>query len=171
MKNDKGCKMVPLGTNSQIKIMEDKSPKKELSMEDRVATLEDKVADLRTLVTTLLQILKDSQGKDEPAEKKIMEKEVSEKPGIQHGGFVGTNQRLNKDMIPINSILTGIVNGVPHVLYVHRDSYTVGNKRYETLSGAAKGVTGKRRNGWEFWRTPDGTKIGDLVTIPIYANS
>lgn len=164
MGEDKGCKMMPLGEGSQVKIMEAEKPKEELSTEDRVATLENKVADLRTLVTTLLRTIKDSGNKEDVVEEKRVEKEEAD-------DFIGINKRLNKDMIPINSILTGIVNGVPHVLYVHRNSYTVGNKSYETLSGAAKGVTGKRRNGWEFWRTPDGTKIGDLVTIPIYYNS
>ena len=70
--------------------------------------------------------------------------------------------RLNKDRIPVNTLLLGKANDNIVLLCVHDDFYTIGNKKFGSLSGAAMYVTGKRRNGREFWKTLDLVSVEDV---------
>jgi len=63
---------------------------------------------------------------------------------------------LNKDNIPINTLLIGVSLGKPYILTVQKYNYRIGSTEYETLSAAAEGVSGNRRSGWVFWKTSDG---------------
>lgn len=63
---------------------------------------------------------------------------------------------LNKDNIPIDTLLIGVSLGKPYILTVNRYNYTIGTHTYDTLSAAAEGVSGNRRSGWSFWKTSDG---------------
>ena len=153
-------KVLPIGSDSVTEIEEDKKDTNDLSIQNRVDLLEDKVANLRTLITHVLQMIKYQGSIGEINNKQSTSKDQQKN--------VFENKDLNKDGIPINTILTGITNGIPHVLYVNRNYYTVGRNNYDSLSAAAKAITGKRRNGWEFWRTPSGERVGDTITIPVY---
>lgn len=66
------------------------------------------------------------------------------------------NGELNKDNIPINTLLIGVSMGRPYILTVNKYDYCVGTKTYDTLSAAAEAVSGNRRSGWVFWKTSDG---------------
>jgi hypothetical protein len=69
---------------------------------------------------------------------------------------------LNKDNIPINSLLIGKVGSDVVIACVHKNSYSVGNKEFASLSAAAGYVTGKRRNGREFWKTLTGQSVENI---------
>jgi hypothetical protein len=38
----------------------------------------------------------------------------------------------------------------------------VSGRRYASLSEAASSITGGRRNGWIWWRLPDGRRVAEL---------
>lgn len=67
---------------------------------------------------------------------------------------------LNKDGIPIGMPLFGesTKGGTSH-LTVHADRYRIGDKEYDSLSAAAEAVSGVRRSGWTFWKTPEGKSV------------
>lgn len=161
-------KVLPLGSDLITEIKEGKENIINLSLENRVDLLENKIADLRTLVTHVLQLVKDQGFAKENENSKPIK--IGSKQNISEPEQKNKyeNIDLNKDGIPINTILMGVVNGTPHVLYVNRNYYTVGRYNYDSLSAAAKAITGKRRNGWEFWKTPSGERIGDTITVPVY---
>ena len=74
------------------------------------------------------------------------------------------NRPVNKDNIPINTLLIGKAKGNLYVMCVHEDFYSVGNKKFISLSGAAQYVTEKRRNGREFWKTTDWVSVEDAYS-------
>lgn len=73
---------------------------------------------------------------------------------------VDVEAETNKDGIPINSHFIGISKGVPNVLMVNKDGlYVAGNSTFNSLSAAAKKVSGVRRSGWVFWKLFDGRTV------------
>lgn len=71
---------------------------------------------------------------------------------------------LNKDNIPTNTLLLGKADKTLYVLCVHEDFYSIGNEKFASLSAAAQHVTGKRRNGREFWKTIDWVSVEDAYS-------
>ena len=76
------------------------------------------------------------------------------------------NQKLEKikseNKIPEGTTLTGVTKGIPYYLEVKDGGFSVGVRRYDTLSAAAEGVSGVRRSGWAFWKLPDGKTVKDV---------
>jgi hypothetical protein len=67
---------------------------------------------------------------------------------------------LNKDGIPVAMPLFGeSTKGGKSFLTVHQDRYKIGDKEYDSLSAAAEAVSGVRRSGWTFWKTPEGKSV------------
>lgn len=67
-----------------------------------------------------------------------------------------TEADVNRDGIPIDSMLIGSSKGQAYVLTVRPEAYYIGHKPYKSLSAAAKDVRGSRVSGWVFWKLPDG---------------
>lgn len=68
--------------------------------------------------------------------------------------------RINKDGLPIGmSLLGNSTQGGTHVLSIKHDKYYIGIIGYDSLSAAAEAVSGVRRSGWTFWKTPDGRTV------------
>ncbi len=70
---------------------------------------------------------------------------------------------INKDGIPYMTKLKGIStvkgefpDGKDFELLVTTRGYEINGQCYNSLSAAAEGVSGNRRNGWEWWKTEDG---------------
>jgi hypothetical protein len=76
--------------------------------------------------------------------------------------MIEQNQATGKHEIPEGTILTGSTRGISYYLEVRADGFYVGVTRYETLSAAAKGVSGVRRSGWAFWHLPDGRSVKEV---------
>lgn len=119
--------------------------KGKLSDEERLAALEQQLSYLIMLVTALrARIKKDS------------ENAYVEGPAIEapHG--------LNKDGVPIGLVCLGDTgrHTFPVCLMVEKEFYTIGAKKYTSLSAAAEEASGTAgRSGWSFWKLPDGRTL------------
>ena len=68
----------------------------------------------------------------------------------------------NKEGLSVGTVLRGESRGKEYTLEVLDESYLCSDGQiYETLSGAAYGVSGNRRSGWVFWKDVAGISIGD----------
>lgn len=73
-------------------------------------------------------------------------------------------KRINREGISIGTVLQGESQGRKYTLEVLDDSYLCSNGDiYQSLSGAALGVSGNRRSGWKFWKNIEGRPIGELT--------
>ena len=76
----------------------------------------------------------------------------------------------NLEGILMGTVLRGESRGSQYTLEVLADKYLCSNGYlYQSLSGAALGVSGNRRSGWKFWHGSDGRPIGEIVGR-FYAN-
>ncbi len=70
----------------------------------------------------------------------------------------------NKEGITIGTILQGESKGQKYTLEALEADYLCSDGNiYQSLSGAALGVSGNRRSGWKFWRDVAGTPIGGVT--------
>jgi len=62
----------------------------------------------------------------------------------------------NRDMLPIGSVFTGMYKKKPDEVFTcfiaDNGKYTVNGQQYDSLSEAAKAVTGVRTEGLRFWK-------------------
>lgn len=136
-------KMIPLGESSKAKVVNEEPQE---NIDDRIAHIESTVADLRAMLVHMFHVIKDNPQKVEENDQPEQQKEL----------------HINKDGLPIGGVLIGIVESIPIALHIYRDYYLVGNNKYETLSSAAQAVSGNRRNGWDFWKTPSGQSVKEV---------
>lgn len=130
------CKNFQLGSKTTAMVSE-KEP-------DRIKALENQVEDLGVMLGTLFKKLNSNKA-----------------PTIDDAVAKGETT-LNKDGIPVNTNLFGLSNGKPYIAYVTATGYILGNTHYNSLSAMAQHITGKRRNGWDFWRDLHGRTIGEV---------
>ena len=90
--------------------------------------------------------------------RRALEKEKNEASQDAYNPGVPIEVALNKDGIPINTVLVGITEQAPFILTVGEDGlYHVNEAVYPSLSSAAEGVGAPlRKSGWRFWKTLDG---------------
>ncbi len=70
----------------------------------------------------------------------------------------------NKEGLQVGITLRGESKGSRFTLEAMEDGYLCSNGAiYQSLSGAALGVSGNRRSGWVFWKDIHGTSIGELT--------
>ena len=70
----------------------------------------------------------------------------------------------NREGLKIGTILRGESKGQSYTLETLDKGYLCSDGDiYDTLSGAALGVSGNRRSGWKFWRDVEGTPIGEVT--------
>lgn len=70
----------------------------------------------------------------------------------------------NKENIPIGTVLKGESGGQKYTLEVLDEGYLCSDGNiYQSLSGAALGVSGNRRSGWRFWKNVKDKSIGEMV--------
>lgn len=69
---------------------------------------------------------------------------------------------VNEEGLKIGTVLQGESKGRKYTLEVLEEGYLCSNGQiYESLSGAALGVSGNRRSGWKFWRNSKGHPVGE----------
>ena len=105
-------------------------------LERKVANLEGKISRLSSTMEKLI-----TNKADPPVEKK-----------------------RNKEGLKVGIILQGESRGQKYTLEVLEENYLCSDGTiYQSLSGAALGVSGHRRSGWKFWRDIEGTPIGAIT--------
>ena len=63
------------------------------------------------------------------------------------------NNTCNRDMLPIGMSFSGNYADKDHKCTISKNGmYMVNDKQYDSLSEAAKAVTGVRTEGWRFWK-------------------
>jgi len=107
-----------------------------------------------------------------PATKETLEKaitnveatlsELTQKiDGLLNVNFEKESPGVNKQGLVFGLTLMGESKGKSYTLDIIEEGYLCSDgKIYESLSGAALGVSGNRRSGWKFWRDSDGEEIG-----------
>ncbi len=70
----------------------------------------------------------------------------------------------NREGLKIGTTLRGESRGEGYTLEALDEGYLCSDGNiYDSLSGAALGVSGNRRSGWKFWKDVAGTPIGELT--------
>lgn len=101
-----------------------------------------------------------------PASKDLLEKKVSdlERRMQDLEGKVASEPTKNKEGLKIGTTLRGESRGRSYTLDVLDTGYLCSDGNiYDSLSGAALGVSENRRSGWKFWKDVSGTPIGELT--------
>jgi hypothetical protein len=101
-----------------------------------------------------------------PASKELIERKVSglEKRIQELESKSTTEPTENKEGLTIGTILRGESRGQTYTLETLEVGYLCSDGNiYDSLSGAALGVSGNRRSGWKFWKDVSGTPIGELT--------
>ncbi len=70
----------------------------------------------------------------------------------------------NKEGLSVGMTLRGESKDRRFTIEVIEDGYLCSDGNiYQSLSGAAQGVSGNRRSGWVFWKDIHGTSIGEIT--------
>lgn len=102
-----------------------------------------------------------------PASKELVERKMVDLEKrireLEHKAS-GSHPTHNREGIQIGTVLRGESKGQEYTLEVLDEKYLCSDGViYDTLSGAALGVSGNRRSGWKFWRDVAGTPIGEIT--------
>jgi hypothetical protein len=127
--------------------------KVELSLEQKGSQEKGIVAQILPLPPeTVERRLSIVEEKLEKIAQRVFRKKVEPVPGT------------NSEGVPTGLVLKGESKGSHFTLEVLEDNYLCSDGYiYQSLSGAALGVSGNRRSGWRFWRGPDGRSVGEIV--------
>ena len=101
-----------------------------------------------------------------PAPKDLLERKVSalEERIQELEQRVRAEPSENSENLKIGTTLRGNSGGKEYTLDVLEVGYLCSNgKIYDSLSGAALGVSGNRRSGWKFWKDVAGIPIGEIT--------
>jgi hypothetical protein len=126
--------------------------KKRAEVEERIA---EKVDEITKVTATVM-----------PASKNMLERKVAELERKLEAleGKLCNEPSSNKEGLQIGAVLRGESRGKEYTLEVLEEGYLCSDGNiYDSLSGAALGVSGNRRSGWKFWRDVAGTSVGEAT--------
>lgn len=132
---------IPLGETTQHFVEIDRS-RETVGVGEQLRIFEEKLMQLATSVDSIYHIIKNLQ------------KKLDMKDPIQEVCD-------EKEPIPENTTLIGVTKNVPFYCTVKNGGFYVGITRYNSLSAAAEGVSGVRRNGRTFWKSRDGKSVAE----------
>lgn len=101
-----------------------------------------------------------------PAERSLLEKKVAalERKIDDLERKISPIPTENKEGLKIGTVLRGESRGREYTLEVLEEGYLCSDGViYDSLSGAALGVSENRRSGWKFWKDVAGTPIGEVT--------
>jgi hypothetical protein len=130
----------------------------EADLSDRAKAYEDEPQKARVTATVI--------SAPNLVEKRVAEIEVKVEDLIErvHALSEPDPPARNKEGLQIGTTLCGESKGNRFTLEVIEDGYLCSNGNiYDSLSGAALGVSGNRRSGWVFWKDIHGTSIGEVT--------
>ena len=80
--------------------------------------------------------------------------ELTKSFNAMHSSVIKDNH--TPTVIPPGTLLFGKCGKKEAILVVTENGFFIGETRYNSLSAAAKIVSGVRRSGWTFWKTANG---------------
>ena len=101
-----------------------------------------------------------------PAPRNLLEKKISslERRMLDLESKATSVSDKNKEGLKIGTTLRGESRGREYTLEALEEGYLCSDGGiYDSLSGAALGVSGNRRSGWKFWKDVAGTPIGEVT--------
>lgn len=105
-----------------------------------------------------------------PAPKDLLERKVVslerqvEEIRQKLSSIVSEEATHNREGLSIGTVLRGESRGEEYTLEVLEEGYLCSNgKIYDSLSGAALGVSENRRSGWKFWKDVAGIPVGEIT--------
>jgi hypothetical protein len=101
-----------------------------------------------------------------PAPRDLLEKKISSLEGRMQNleSKIAAAPTHNKEGLAIGTTLRGESRGQSYTLDILDEGYLCSDGNiYDSLSGAALGVSGNRRSGWKFWKDVAGTPIGEVT--------
>ena len=137
----------------------DEARKKRVEVEKRLAT-KSQLEEITHVTATIL-----------PAGKGLLETKVAqlerevERLSATIGALLSeeeSQEQLNKEGITVGKVLVGESKGKKYTLEILDRGYLCSDGQiYQSLSGAALGVSGNRRSGWKFWKVQEGQSVGE----------
>lgn len=88
--------------------------------------------------------------------------ELTKSFNAMHGSIVKNNHIPVS--IPPGTLLFGKAGKKEAILVVTETGFFIGQTRYNSLSAAAKIVSGVRRSGWAFWKTANGRTAKEVFS-------
>ncbi len=100
----------------------------------------------------------------ETLERKMMSLELEVERLFRLVNKNDSEENTNSEGLTIGTVLRGKSKEQFYTLEVIEGGYLCSNGDiYQSLSGAALGVSGNRRSGWKFWKTSSGQPVGEIT--------
>ncbi len=119
------------------------------------STLAEKTEEITSVTATVI-----------PAPKELIERRVVDLEAKMDKllRLVSKRPTRNKEGLQVGLTLRGESRGKEYTLETLEEGYLCSDGTiYDSLSGAALGVSGNRRSGWKFWRDVAGTPVGEVT--------
>jgi len=144
-------KCIALGEEDMSEELAEVEPAEEpASVDQKLAAIELRLFHITNSIDSLFQIVKGLR------DKSYKERDIKINKTIEQ------KKSEKKIEIPEGITLHGSTNGLSYFCQVKSDGFYVGEKRYDSLSAAAAGISGVRRSGWTFWRLSDGRTVKEV---------
>lgn len=130
----------------------DEARHKRIEVENSIATRAEEVTKVTATIIPATRDLLESKVAALEKKLRVLESRVQAEPVD------------NKEGLRIGTILRGESRGQEYTLEILEEGYLCSDGNiYDSLSGAALGVSGNRRSGWKFWRDVAGTSLGEVT--------
>jgi len=142
-------KYVALGEDIEGDIIEIEEVQKASTPEEKIEALEQRTSELTQMLDNIFEILKSMRENTYKDQDREINSIIEKKSVLDMS-------------IPEGTVLYGKTKGLSYFLSVKDGGFYVGSTQYDSLSAAAKGVSGVRRSGWSFWKLPDGRTVKEV---------
>lgn len=131
-------------------------------VEDSIATRSEEITHVTATVIPAPKALLERSVADLQSQVSELSSEVRRL--VTKGAEPAVEKKPNKEGLRVGTILQSESRGKKYTLEVLDEDYLCSDGTiYQSLSGAALGVSGNRRSGWKFWKDIEGNPIGELT--------
>lgn len=135
---------------------------KRIEVEDSIAERSEEIAQVTAVVIPASKEL--LERKIVVLERQILDLTSKVAQLSVKGAEAPIKKKINSEGLQIGTVLQGESKGQKHTLEVLSEGYLCSNGTiYQSLSGAALGVSGNRRSGWKFWKDIESNSIGETT--------